>query len=114
MNNDKLSTGIEVVDRAFKGGLPVDSFISFAQQCYNKELQPYQKVILSQIQKEEISNEEFIKQYQLNRMVSFNKSQIVSTPLSDNELFNFHVKNTMRPENKKQISWVIIDDPIKK
>lgn len=112
MNNEKLKTGNEEIDKALKDGLPIDSFVTFAEKCYGHELQPYQKVLLSQIQEEEISNEKFIEKYQLNRMVSFNKSQIISTPLSDNELFNFHVAKVV--ESKKQTSWVIIDDPINK
>lgn len=109
MANKKIDTGIvELVEKLSQG----ISFEEFAKFQLDINFQPYQKVIASAIENNEnMSREEFARKYQLNRMVSFSKSQIITTPLSDKELFNLQVDNS--EEYKKEISFTIIDDPLK-
>lgn len=128
MNNNKLKTDIEEVDKSLEGGLPIDSFISFAQECYNKELQPYQKRLLEdwkhQYQCEfPIADEDFTFKDTKREMrkercgdCSFFGDKGCTTSYIEAKHGNFHTPACSEFSPKItgfKATMVILDDPIK-
>jgi len=89
-----------------KGGTTIEPLIKFAEKLCNKELQPYQKVLLSVFGSEKIPKEEFEKRYHLSLRQKRRSICVESTPLSGSQGF------LAGYVNKKQSSWIIIDEPI--
>lgn len=83
MSNNKLSTGIEEIDKELSKGSPLEEFVKFN---LDTELQPFQKQILSFIEnKKNISEDEFRTQYMMQ-------------PLQIGKTF----KNTKRKDRKER------------
>ena len=85
MNNNKLSTGIEEIDKELSKGSPFEEFVKFH---LNSELQPYQKQLISFIENKRsdtYSEDEFRTQYMLQ-------------PLQIGRTF----KNTKREDRKQR------------
>ena len=115
MNDDKLKTGIEEIDKELSKSSPLKEFVKFN---LNSELQPYQKEILNFIENNEnISREEFAKQYNLNSRGRSNRINILSTPINNDSssyAYHFLKSQTEKIEKKKEFTFIILDDPIKK
>lgn len=78
MNNNELSTGIEKIDKKLSKGCSFEEFVKF--HLGNKELHPFQKQLINFIENSEnISTEEFAKQYNLNLRKRSNRINILST-----------------------------------
>lgn len=116
MNNNKLSTGIKEIDKELSKGSPLEEFVKFH---LGSELQPYQKQIVNIIESNEnISTEEFAKQYNLNLRKRSNRINVLSTLLNnDSVCYAYHF---LKPQAKKvgqargiDFTFVILDDPIK-
>lgn len=114
MNNDKLSTGIEEIDKELSKGSSLKEFVEF---YLDAKLQPYQKQMINIIENNEnISTEEFAKQYNLNLRKRSNRINILSTPLNnDGACYAYHFLKTQskQVDKKKEFTFIILDDPIK-
>ncbi len=85
MNDDKLKTGIEEIDKELSKGSPFEEFVKFH---LNSELQPYQKQLISFIENKRSDTsleDEFRTQYMLQ-------------PLQIGKSF----KNTKREDRKQR------------
>lgn len=114
MNNEKLKTGIEVIDKELSKGSSLEEFVKF---YLDTELQPYQKKMLDFIENNQnISREEFAERYSLNTRGRNKRINILSTPLNnDSSCYAYHSLKA-QPENiekKKEFTFIILDDPIK-
>lgn len=115
MNNDKLSTGNEIIDKELEKGLPFKEFVKF--HLGNKELHPFQKQLINFIENSKnTSTEEFAKQYNLNLRKRSNRINILSTPLNnDSSCYAYHSlkAQSKKIEKKKEFTFIVLDDPIK-
>ena len=113
MVNEKLKTGIEEIDKELSKGSPLEEFVKFHLDA---ELQPYQKQIVNIIESNEnISTEEFAKQYNLNLRKRSNRINILSTPLNNDSTcyaYHFLKPQSKEVEKKKDFTFIILDDPI--
>ncbi len=114
MNNNKLSTGIKEIDKELSKGSPLEEFVKFH---LGSELQPYQKQIVNIIESNEnISTEEFAKQYNLNLRKRSNRINILSIPLNNDSAcyaYHFLKPQSKKVEKKKGFTFIILDDPNK-
>ncbi len=107
MNNNKLSTGIEEIDKELSKGSSLEEFVKFH---LGSELQPYQKQIVNIIESNEnISTEEFAKQYNLNLRKRSNRINILSTPLNnDSSGYAYHFLKAQFFSNEIKKSFEVL------
>lgn len=86
MNDNKLKTGIEEIDKELSKGSPLEEFVKFN---LNLELQPYQKKILKLIDSKKKSDTSLEDEF---------KTQYMLQPLQVDEIF----KNTKREYRKQR------------